>query len=162
MSSANWTEHKTSAGRTYYYDSTSNRSVWDKPIGFGHAHHIRPTLEKCLDESPHVAGLFNALLRHCPNRLPDVSSLPTKHVLCQGGRGGAFCCASQRIYICSHPWVSCREVAYELSHALNVCRNLVNCTANGMQVDGLDCGYMGPPDVACSEYANRKSNHGCF
>ena len=68
------------------------------------------------------------------------------------GRGGAYCCASKRIYICAHPWTSCREVAYELSHALNVCRGLVHCRSEGMRVDGADGGYLGPPDVACSEW----------
>ena len=71
--------------------------------------------------------------------------------LCAGGRGGGFCCQSRRIYMCAHPWVGCREVAYELSHALNACRGRVHCRREGMQVDGLDCGYLGAPDVACSE-----------
>ena len=67
-------------------------------------------------------------------------------------RGGAFCCASNRIYLChDNPWVGCRELAYELSHALNVCRGLVRCARDGMVLDGRDCGYLSPPDVACSE-----------
>jgi hypothetical protein len=150
---ASWTAHKTPEGRTYYYDRTSARSTWDRPADFGDARHVRPSLERCIDESPFVAGLFNAMLKHCKGVIPSVSSLAPEHTLCQGGRGGAFCCASNRIYICQHTWVGCREVAYELSHMLNVCRGTVNCTKKGMEMDGVDCGYLAAPDVACSECA---------
>eukprot|EP00966_Prymnesium_polylepis_P043422 1007303-Prymnesium_polylepis.1 len=62
------------------------------------------------------------------------------------------CCKSQEILLCEKPWVGCREVVYELSHALNACRGRVRCAAGGVSVDGVDCGYFSPPDVACSEY----------
>lgn len=61
------------------------------------------------------------------------------------------CCKSQQIHLCEKPWVGCREVAYELSHALNVCRGRVRCASGGVLLDGADCGYFSPPDVACSE-----------
>ena len=117
------------------------------------------TLSRCLDESPSVAALYNAIIRHCgADAVPTVSQRPARYAsgeedpLCAGGRGGGFCCASRRIFVCEHQWTGCREVAYELSHALNVCRGLVHCRHKGMTVDGADCGYLGPPDVACSEY----------
>ena len=150
-----WTTHKATDGRLFYYNRETATSTWTKPDGYkvGMARHIRPTLSSCLDESPAVASLFNAILKHCgASALPIVRSREANgDPLCEGGRGGAFCCASQRIYICNHPWVGCREVAYELSHALNVCRGLVHCSRKGMSIDGLDCGFLGPPDVACSE-----------
>ena len=150
---SSWTEQKTSDGRTFYYDRVSSRSVWERPKDFQAARHKRVTMEECLDESPQVASLFNAVLRHCGS-----AAVPTVRVrtgegdpLCEGGRGGAFCCKSNTIHLCTHGWVGCRELAYELSHALNTCRGLVHCTPQGMQIDGTDCGYLGPPDVACSE-----------
>ena len=148
-----WTEHKAPDGRSYYYDRSSGTSRWTRPDGFRTARHVRPTLQGCLDESPAVAGLYNAILRYCGVAgLPTITSRSgTGDPLCEGGRGGAFCCASQRIYMCSHGWVGCREVAYELSHALNVCRGKVRCSREGMRIDGEDCGYLAPPDVACSE-----------
>ena len=63
-----------------------------------------------------------------------------------------FSCLALNPERCTHPHVGCREIAYELSHALNVCRGTVHCRSHGMQVDGQDCGFLGPPDVACSEY----------
>ena len=51
--------------------------------------------------------------------------------------------------------MGCREVAYELSHALNTCRGTVRCAPHGVQVDGKDCGYFSPPDVSCSELVRR-------
>lgn len=154
MGTAQWSEHKAPSGRSYYFDRVSGRSVWERPAGFGTAKHVRPSMESCLDESPQVASLYNAILRHCGvAALPTVSSRSSSgDPLCEGGRGGAFCCASNRIYICTHPWTGCRELAYELSHALNTCRGLVNCSRNGMKIDEADCGYLAPPDVACSEY----------
>ena len=100
-----------------------------------------------------MAALFNAIMKHCgASAMPTVRSREANgDPLCEGGRGGAYCCASQHIHICNHPWVGCREVAYELSHALNVCRGLVYCSSKGLTIDGLDCGFLGPPDVACSE-----------
>ena len=61
---------------------------------------------------------------------------------------------------CEHAWVGCREVAYELSHALNVCRGTVRCAPHGVQVDGKDCGYFSPPDVSCSELVRREHTLG--
>ena len=152
-SRAVWTEHTAPSGHKYYYDRVSGSSVWEKPAGFATAKHVRPTLESCLDENPQVTSLFNAILKHCGTAaIPKVSAISNpEDPLCEGGRGGAFCCASRRIYICTHPWVGCREVAYELAHALNSCRGLVRCSPKGMTIDGADCGYLSPPDVACSE-----------
>ena len=152
--SAHWTSHTSPEGRTYYHDRASGKTQWEKPAGFAPSRHVRPTLESCLDESPHVASIFNAILRHCGSAaVPAVvsHSADADDGLCAGGRGGAYCCASNRIYICTHGWTGCREVAYELSHALNTCRGLVRCSREGMQLDGADCGYLAPPDVACSE-----------
>lgn len=151
--SAQWSSHVTPEGKTYFYDRVSGISQWDRPKAFQAARHVRPTIDACLDESTHVAGLFNAIIKHCgTTAVPAVVSRPAEgDPLCDGGRGGAFCCASRKIYICTHGWVGCREVAYELSHALNVCRGLVRCSSNGMSIDGADCGYLSPPDVACSE-----------
>ena len=56
--------------------------------------------------------------------------------------------------------MGCREVAYELSHALNVCRGTVRCAPHGVQVDGKDCGYFSPPDVSCSELVRREHTLG--
>lgn len=152
MAIAQWTEHKAPSGQSYYYDRVSGKSVWEKPVAFALANHVPPTLERCLDESPQVASLFNAILKHCGvAAVPTVRARVTDDPLCLGGRGGAFCCASRGIYICKHGWTGCRELAYELSHALNTCRGLVNCSTKGMTIDGTDCGYLAPPDVACSE-----------
>ena len=158
--SASWTEHKAPSGRTYYFDRVSGKSTWERPAEFGKSRHVAsPSLQSCLDESPQVAALFNAIIHHCGvDALPTVRTRPvvaedgTADPLCAGGRGGGFCCASKRIFVCAHQWTSCREVAYELSHALNACRGLVHCRREGMTVDGADCGYLGPPDVACSEW----------
>ena len=149
-----WTEHKASDGRTFYYDRVSGVSTWTKPKESPPPPKQDSTvlsLAGCLDE-PAVAGLVRAIVRHCGfASLPSVSTKPIDDPFCEGGRGGAFCCASRRIYLCEHRWVGCREVAYELSHALNACRGMVRCAREGMQVDGEDCGYFSPPDVACSE-----------
>ena len=56
--------------------------------------------------------------------------------------------------------MGCREVAYELSHALNACRGTVRCAPHGVQVDGKDCGYFSPPDVSCSELVRREHTLG--
>ena len=56
--------------------------------------------------------------------------------------------------------MGCREVAYELSHALNACRGTVRCAPHGVQVDGKDCGYFSPPDVSCSELVRREETLG--
>lgn len=149
---AAWTEHTASSGRSFYFDRVSGSSTWTKPASFDDtpAASSRPTLESCASE-PRVSQLYNAIVRHCGGgAAPSVHPAPPS--LCTGGRGGAFCCASNRIYLChDNPWVGCRELAYELSHALNVCRGLVRCARDGMVLDGRDCGYLSPPDVACSE-----------
>ena len=152
--SAAWSEHTAPNGKLYYYNRTSGESTWTKPADFSLAKPLLPTLEHCLNDSPQVAALFNAILRTCgPEAVPTISLRygGEEDPLCKGGRGGAFCCHSNRIYLCTHPWVSCREMAYELSHALNNCRGLISCRKDGMQLDGQDCGYFSPPDVACSE-----------
>ena len=149
-----WTAHKASDGRTFYYNRATATSTWTRPADadLETARHHRPDLQHCLDQSPAVATLFNAILRHCgADALPRVSSRTADDPLCQGGRGGAYCCRSKRIYVCTHAHVGCREIAYELSHALNVCRGTVHCRSHGLQIDGTDCGFLGPPDVACSE-----------
>ena len=51
---------------------------------------------------------------HAPKAVSARSHLPPVHTW--------QCCKSQQIHLCEKPWVGCREVAYELSHALNVCR----------------------------------------
>lgn len=150
-----WTAHKSADGRTFYYDRATATSTWKKPSDFDvrSTRHVRPDLQRCMNESPAVASLFNAILKYCgADALPRISSRAAHDELCTGGRGGGYCCASKHIFICRHSHVGCREVAYELSHALNVCRGTVQCRAAGLQVDGRDCGYLGPPDVACSEY----------
>lgn len=150
-----WTRHRTSDGRVYYYDRITSVSTWIEPTNFmaTQAKHTRPELSQCLDSSPAVAALVNAILKYC-----GVQALPLIHTdedatsgLCDGGRGGAYCCRSNKIFICRHPWVGCREVAYELAHALNVCRGLVACSKGGITLQGEDCGYLSPPAVACSE-----------
>jgi hypothetical protein len=166
-----WTEHTASDGvKRFYYNSKTGCSTWVKPPGFGalaKKAKMPMSLQGCLDESPIVASLFNTILRDC-----GAASLPTVHLrtspddpLCRSGRGGGFCCDTNRIFICSHRWVSCREVAYELSHALNTCRGAVRCSRGGMRVDGADCGFFSPPDVACSElrashWTGRCEQHG--
>ena len=133
-----WTAHKSSDGRTFYYHRGTATSQWAKPADFDaqRQHHYRPELQRCLDESPAVASLFNALLKHCGvDALPKISSRGADDPLCQGGRGGAYCCSSKRIFVCTHEHVGCREVAYELSHALNVCRGTVHCKRGGREID---------------------------
>ena len=150
---SSWTEHTASDGRTFYYDRISSKSTWEKPAGYALPTLDRSalTLEGCLHE-PAVIGLVRAIVRHCGFKaVPTVSSIAADDPFCAGGRGGAFCCASKSIHLCEKPWVGCREVAYELSHALNVCRGQVRCARNGIEVNGNDCGYLSPPDVACSE-----------
>ena len=152
-----WSAHKATDGKQYYYNRVTGKSTWEKPADFDASTSsapLRPTLAGCLNDSPQVASLFNAIVKQCgPDALPTVSRRygGEDDPLCAGGRGGAFCCASKKIYLCNHPWVSCRELAYELSHALNVCTGFVACRKQGMVLDGQDCGYMAPPDVACSE-----------
>ena len=100
-----WTEHKSSEGRTFYYDRVSGVSAWSKP-----ENPLPPpkqsaqplSLAGCLDE-PAVLGLARAIVRHCGfAALPSVSTKPVSDPFCEGGRGGAFCCASSRIYLCEH------------------------------------------------------------
>ena len=150
-----WSTHVATNGQTYYYNRTTGLSTWDRPPDFVAASRpLYPTLSSCLNESPKVAALFNGILQHCgPGALPRVSRRygTVDDPLCAGGRGGAYCCKSQTIYLCAHPWVSCTELAYELSHALNTCRGFVHCHGDGLLLDGKDCGYLSPPDVACSE-----------
>ena len=87
--------------------------------------------------------------QECP--LPEIKCKPNSHPFCSDGRGGAFCCKANQIIICNErPWVSCKEVAYELAHALNVCRD-VKCHGGGMEIDGEDCGYLDSEGVSCSE-----------
>lgn len=147
-----WTEHTAANGKTYYYDRISGKSQWQRPISFKHLQPDRISLAKCIDEEPVVARLLNTIIASCGvSAVPTVDTRSVTDSFCDGGRGGAYCCASNRIYLCRAPWVGCREVAYELSHALNVCRGKVRCTSGGMDVDGADCGYFSPPEVACSE-----------
>lgn len=153
MADAAWTAHTSSStGKTFYYDRVSGTSTWTKPDNFGAspAASSRPTLESCSSDH-RVARLLGAIARHCgAGAVPKVRPAPPE--LCTGGRGGAYCCASNSIHLChENAWVSCTELAYELSHALNRCRGLTRCARDGIQVDGADCGYLGPPDVACSE-----------
>ena len=148
-----WTEHTSSEGRTFYYDRVSGVSAWSKPETSAPPPKRAEALSLmgCLEE-PAVIGLARAIVLHCGvAALPSVATKPVTDPFCDGGRGGAFCCASRSIYLCEHAWVGCREVAYELSHALNACRGTVRCAPHGVQVDGKDCGYFSPPDVSCSE-----------
>jgi len=150
-----WTTHTAADGRTFYYERESNTSTYERPTALDSPApaRLRPTLQSCLDSSSAVASLYNAIIRYCgASALPVVRDRPARDPLCEGGRGGAYCCASNRIYLCAEtPWVGCRELAYELSHALNTCRGAVRCSHDGIQVEDRDCGYMSPPDVACSE-----------
>ncbi len=155
-----WSVHTATDGRAYYYESESGTSTYERPAALdmpkqqreAATSRPRPSLSTCL-EDPTVAALYNTLVRSCgAAALPKVSTRPAEDPLCAGGRGGAFCCASNRIYLCAdHAWVGCRELAYELSHALNTCRGTVRCTRGGLSIDGEDCGYLSPPHVACSE-----------
>ena len=133
---ASWTEHTSSSGRTFYYDRVSGVSAWSKPETSVPAPKRRAeplSLMACLDQ-PAVLGLARAIVRHCGvAALPTVATKPSTDPFCDGGRGGAFCCASKSIYLCEHAWVGCREVAYELSHALNACRGTVRCAPHGVQ-----------------------------
>ena len=38
-----------------------------------------------------------------------------------------------------------------IERSLNACTGRVRCAPDGVAVDGRDCGYFSPPDVACSE-----------
>ena len=150
---ASWTEHTSSSGRTFYYDRLSGTSTWTRPPNFAAPSAIDTpsALRDCLAH-PVVARLVGQILTHCGvDALPTVSRMPADDAFCEGGRGGAFCCAASRIYLCEKAWVGCGEVAYELTHALNLCRGFTNCRRHGVRVDGVDCGYLSPPDVACSE-----------
>eukprot|EP00322_Chrysochromulina_rotalis_P015347 CAMPEP_0115878354 /NCGR_PEP_ID=MMETSP0287-20121206/26727_1 /TAXON_ID=412157 /ORGANISM="Chrysochromulina rotalis, Strain UIO044" /LENGTH=224 /DNA_ID=CAMNT_0003333961 /DNA_START=82 /DNA_END=756 /DNA_ORIENTATION=- len=70
-------------------------------------------------------------------------------------RGGAWwcflLCVTSNLHL--HTWLGWMPGAgLELSHALNACRGHVRCSRGGMQVGGEDCGFLSPPDVACSEF----------
>ena len=104
-----WTEHKSSEGRTFYYDRVSGVSAWSKPETTSAAVPKQRaealSLVGCLDE-PAVLGLVRAIVRHCGvAALPSVATKPVTDPFCDGGRGGAFCCASSSIYLCDRAWV---------------------------------------------------------
>ena len=107
-----WTEHKSSEGRTFYYDRVTGVSAWSKPETLApppkqHAQGL--SLTGCLDE-PAVLGLARAIARQCGfASLPSVSTKPVTDPFCDGGRGGAFCCASSSIYLCEHVWSRARS-----------------------------------------------------
>ncbi len=165
-----WTEHGDASGRAYFYDSVSGVSQWERPAALapaalaeatqparddlglhrGRDHH---SLRGCLASSAAVRGLVASIVDRCGvPALPRVRRSESTAPVCADGRGGAFCCSENAIYLCDHAWVSCRELAYELSHALNACDGTVRCARGGWQVrDGMDCGYFSPPDLACSE-----------
>jgi len=56
-----------------------------------------------------VRTLTAAIVSKCGlDALPHVRQAGADDPLCADGRGGAFCCASNRIYLCSQTaWVSC-------------------------------------------------------
>ena len=189
--SACWSEHTAPSGQKYYYDRLTGTSQWQRPAMFRQVPpHRRITLQRCAEEEPVVSKLLNTILAHCgASAVPSVGTRSADDPFCAGGRGGAFCCVSKQIFLCEKPWVGCREVAYELSHALNVCRGQVRCSSGGVEVDGSDCGYVrpalepqlwlrgtrnpgplpavsmvaqfAPPDVACSELRAAKWTGRC-
>lgn len=151
---ARWTEHKAESGKAFYFDSESGKSVWKRPEGFSDAKPLGPiSLRECLATDGRVRKLAAAVLGRCGfEALPSVRHARGDDALCADRRGGAYCCASNTIYLCADaPWVSCRELAYELSHAYNVCSGTTRCAPGGMTLEGRKCGYLSPPDLACSE-----------
>eukprot|EP00316_Scyphosphaera_apsteinii_P013073 CAMPEP_0119309042 /NCGR_PEP_ID=MMETSP1333-20130426/13765_1 /TAXON_ID=418940 /ORGANISM="Scyphosphaera apsteinii, Strain RCC1455" /LENGTH=213 /DNA_ID=CAMNT_0007312947 /DNA_START=90 /DNA_END=731 /DNA_ORIENTATION=+ len=157
-----WTEHKASSGRPFWYNRSTGISTWNRPESDLEASLNSVDMSSCLGD-PLVAKLLRAILQDCGwDAIPTVRARRANDALCADGRGGAFCCASSRIYLCTESaWVGCREIAYELSHALNVCRGTVRCAPGGMELDGRDCGYFSPPDLACSEYKAAFWTHRC-
>ena len=108
---ASWTEHTSSSGRTFYYDRLSGTSTWTRPPNFAAPSAIDTpsALRDCLAH-PVVARLVGQILTHCGvDALPTVSRMPADDAFCEGGRGGAFCCAASRIYLCEKAWVGCGE-----------------------------------------------------
>ncbi|EOD05358.1 hypothetical protein EMIHUDRAFT_225815 [Emiliania huxleyi CCMP1516] len=152
-----WTEHTSSSGRPFFYNPATGASVWERPAGISEARVFSrdtpPTLRACMATDRRVRALAGAIVRRCGvDALPRVQAAGADTSLCADGRGGAFCCESNRIFLCaSTAWVSCRELAYELSHAYNTCTHVTRCAHGGIQVDDASCGYLSPPDLACSE-----------
>ena len=74
-----WTEHKSSECRTFYYDRVSGVSAWSKPETSVPEPKRRAeplSLMACLDQ-PAVLGLARAIVRHC-----GVAALPSAQPPC--------------------------------------------------------------------------------
>jgi hypothetical protein len=170
-------QFKSEDGTPYYYNSKTEESAWETPAGasFVAADNLTtnracPNLEYCM-EHPDVAKII-FLMKERGCAIPSIKCKPNEHPFCEDGRGGAYCCKANQIILCNQrPWVSCKEVAYELTHALNCCRD-IKCHSGGMDIDGQgrvynvstvlpllimmdidgqDCGYLDAEGVACSE-----------
>jgi len=96
------------------YDAETGRSVWERPDDLDAPQPARqsPSLRSCLATDPRVRSLTGAILSRCGlEAVPHVRLAGADEPLCSDGRGGAFCCASNRIYLCSETaWVSCRAL----------------------------------------------------
>jgi hypothetical protein len=110
---------------------------------------VCPTIEHC-STHPKVANILGLLRAHtCA--LPTILCKPNDHIFCKDGRGASYCCGTNQIVLChERPWSSCDDVAYELVHALNVCKD-ITCHGGGYDIDGKDCGFLDAEGLACTE-----------
>lgn len=107
---AMWSEHQSACGRTYYYNRSTRTSTWTAPPAAELPKALPPSLDPALQPSicrcladPDVAALVSAIVSKCGlDALPSVRAKAQDDAFCAGGRGGAFCCASSRIYLCRH------------------------------------------------------------
>jgi len=109
--------------------------------------------ERCRASHPSVRRQLHRLQRQ-----PRLVLAAESHAICQGGRGGGYCCeqgdGGGTVVLCQEkPWVNCETLAYELSHAVAVQEGLVQCRGQGNDYPGVDhpCGYFDEVDLACSE-----------
>lgn len=115
-----WTEHSASNGRLFYYDAETGRSVWERPAEMEAVQSVRPlpTLRHCLESDERVAAITRAILSRCGLQgLPAIKQVAAEEPLCADRRGAGYCCATNRVYMCSQrEWVSCRKQATSRPH----------------------------------------------
>ena len=78
-----WTAHKSADGRTFYYDRATATSTWKKPSDFDvrSTRHVRPDLQRCMNESPAVAHSSTPFSSTAQMRFANIESSRARRIV---------------------------------------------------------------------------------